>query len=204
MVAPSTFFSALTAVADILNTFTEVDVVGIFDSNLQQVFKEARPLTAEVRETSMVMQHPVETGSMIADNHIINPVEIHMPVMVDSKYYDSVYSQMKQAFVAATSFSVQTRTGTYQNMIIANMPHREDPDLYDKITMGLHFKEVLYVVPTSVSQAPLPANYSPAAPANSNTVQGGLKYPLSLSPSNITTVRSIATGFAFKYLAGGL
>ncbi len=198
-ITPGAITSGIRAISDILGNSSGVDVVGIFNSTLQQVFQDARPLKAEVRETSMVMRHPVETGTMIADNHIINQIEIHLPLLIKSEFYNSVYGQLKQAFVAGTSLAVQTRTALYPNMIIANMPHAEDADIYDAITMQLHLVEVLYVVPVSVSAQPLPANFSPAEPANSNTVQAGLKYPSTLSASNLTAVQSILTGFAFKF-----
>ena len=192
-------FSALSNIAGLLAGGNS-DVVGIFDANLNQVFLNARPLRADVRETSRVMTHPVETGVMIADNHIINPIEINLSLSIKSEYYNSMYNQIKQAFTLGTVFSVQTRTGVYNNMIIADMPHTEEPDKYDAILMGLHFTQVLYVTPTSFTGGAAPANFSPADPTNDNTVQGGVKYPTSLSSTQTTQVQSIFTGVGFKAL----
>ncbi len=191
--------SGLSVATDLLNNLGSVDTVAIFDSTtLQQVLQEGRPMVADIRETSMVMSHPVETGTILSDNHIINPIEIQMIMFVPSQSYNLIYGQLKQAFVAATSFTIQTRTGVYPNMIIADMPHREDSEMYDAIFIAIRFKEVLYVVPTSVSPATQPANFSPADPVNSNTVQTGSKFPTSVSSGNATAVQSILTGFAFK------
>jgi hypothetical protein len=195
----SVIFSALSNIAGLLAGGNS-DVVGIFDANLNQVFINARPLRADVRETSRVMTHPVETGVMIADNHIINPVEINLSLSIKSEYYNSMYNQIKQAFILGTVFSVQTRTGVYNNMIISDMPHTEEPDKYDAILMGLHFTQVLYVTPVALSSESAPANFSPADPVNDNTVQGGVKYPTSLSTTQTTAVRSIFTGVGFKAL----
>ncbi len=199
MAIPNVLVSGLSAVSDLLNNIGAVDTVGIFDSTtLQQIFQDARPMAADIRETSIVMSHPVETGTILSDNHIINPIEINMPVFVPSQSYNLIYNQIKQAFVAATSFTVQTRLGVYPNMIIADMPRREDPDMYDAVIIALHFKEVLYVVPVSVSAASAPANFNPADEVNTNTVQTGSKFPSILSSGNATTIQSILTGFAFK------
>lgn len=195
-------FSIGQVVLDLLNNGSSVDVVGIYNGELRQVFADARPLRAEVRETSMVMKHPVETGTIIADNHIINPVEINLLLIIKSEFYSSVYGQIKQAFVAGDLLSIQTRTGVYNNMIIANMPHLENPDAYDAVTMSLNLVEVLYVMPVSVAAQPLPANFSPAEPADISTVQTGLKYPVAISSTNAAAVQSIITGFAFKFLGG--
>lgn len=195
-------FSNLSTVSDLLNNFASVDVVGIFDESLQQIFENARPLKATVKETSEVMKHPIETGVKIADNHIINQVDMTINVIVNSRYYNSVYTQIKQAFVSGTLLSVQTRTGLYQNMIIADMPHDETPEQYDSIAMQIHLTEVLYVVPTSVSQQAAPANFKPADVTNSNTVQSGLKYPSIVNPDNVTAVQGILGGLAFKEFGG--
>lgn len=201
VINPTTIFSAVSAVNDLLNNGGGVDTVAIFnDETLEQVFFEARPLKADVRETSQIMRHPVESGTMISDNHIINQIEINLLLFISAQDYNAIYTQIKQAFISGTLFLVQTRTGVYRKMVIANMPHTEDPDMYDAITMNLHMVEVIYVLPISVSSSNLPANYSPSAPANSNTVQAGLKYAQPASGATAATVQSILTGVGFKVL----
>ncbi len=194
----STIFSALSTVNDLLSRAINVDVVGIYDVNLQPLFLDMQYMQAEIRESSQVMRHPVETGTMVADNHIINQVEINIAVMIKAEFYTSTYNQLKQAFVAGTSLIVQTRTGVQANMIIADMPHTENPDIYDGVVMHLHLIEVLYVVPSSVSAQAAPANFSPADPANTNTVQAGLKSPADLTPANGTAVQSSLTSVGIK------
>jgi hypothetical protein len=188
---PTTIFSDISAFADFLNLFgNNSDVIGVFNSDLQQVFAEARPLKADIRETSQVMKHPVEMGTVIADNHIINPIEINIPFFISSSNYNAMYGQIKRAYYAATVFSIQARTGFYPNMIIADMPHEETTEMADAIILNVHFVEVLFVVPTSVSSATLPANFSPQNEVNSNTVQAGVKSPMGVSPSNSSAASS--------------
>lgn len=189
----SSIFSALSLVSDLISTVTSVDVVGIYDADRNPLFANAQYMRAEVKESSQVMRHPVETGTMIADNHIINQVEINLLLMIKSQFYNSTYNELKQNFIAGSSLLVQTRTGVYANMIIGDMPHTEDADIYDAVVMHLHLVEVLYVVPSSVSALAAPANYSPADPVNSNTVQAGLKSPASISAANMITVQSSLT-----------
>jgi hypothetical protein len=155
-----------------------------------QMFANARPLKATVRETSKVMEHPIETGAVIADHHIINPVEIDLPMIVNSQFYAATYTQIRQAFVNATLLSVKTRVGTYSNMIITAMPHEEDADMYDAITIGLHLRQVLYVVAGTASTV---QNYQPLAPANSNTIGSGLQQALSLGSQLSSAAGSVAS-----------
>jgi hypothetical protein len=162
---------------DLLALGGQSDVVAIFDgSSYQQLFANARPLKATVRETSKVMEHPAESGVIIADHHIINPVEIDIPLMIQAQYYGETYQQIKSAFLDATTLTVQTRTGVYSNMFIADMPHDESPEFYDAITLALHLKQALIV--SSVGGIPSPNSptaYAPADPADSNTAQNGLQ-----------------------------
>lgn len=189
-------FSALSVVNDLLSRAINVDVVGIYDTELQPLFIDLQYMRADIRESSQVMRHPVETGTMIADNHIINQVEMNISVMIKSQFYTSTYNQIKQAFVAGTSLIVQTRTGVQANMIIADMPHTENPDIYDGVVMHLHLIEVLYVVPNSISEQAAPANFSPEDPTNTNTVQAGLKSPIDLTPANTSAVQSSLTSIS--------
>jgi hypothetical protein len=168
---------------------SSVDIVGIY-GDTSQLYVEARPLKASVRETSKVMEHPVETGVVLSDHHIINPVEIDLPLMVSSVYYASIYQQIKADFLAATLLSVKTPVNVYGSMIIADMPHEESPEHFSAILIGLRLKQVLFEVPGSAQ--PLPANYSPAAAANQNTVQSGLQSASALG----TQVLAGATGIA--------
>ena len=154
-------------------------ILGISNTtaSIGQLFVNARPMKATIRETSKVMEHPVETGVVLSDHHIINPVEIDIPLIVNSTFYAATYSQIRQAFINATPLSVKTRVGVYSNMIIADMPHEEDAEMFDAITIGLHLKQVIYIVPGSNSPT---QNFQPLAPANSNTVASGLKSAASL------------------------
>lgn len=155
-----------------------------------QMFANARPIRALVRETSKVMEHPLETGTVIADHHIINPVEIDIQMIVRAVDYAATYTQMRQAFVNATLLAVKTRVGTYSNMIIADMPHQEDAEMYDAIIVSLHLKQVLYVAPGNgvVSQS-----YQPLDPINSNTASAGLQSAVALGSQLTTAAASVSS-----------
>ncbi len=44
-------------------------------ASIGQLFINARPLKATVKKTTKVMEHPVETGVILSDHHIINPMQ---------------------------------------------------------------------------------------------------------------------------------
>jgi hypothetical protein len=175
-----------------------------------QMFANARPMKATIRETSKVMEHPVETGVILSDHHIINPVEIDIPLVVTSTTpgtinsllslvgigsavaanYAATYSQIRQAFINATLLSVKTNVGVFSNMIIADMPHEEDPEMFDVITIALHLKQVIYIVPGSTSPQ---SNYAPLNPANSNSLASGLQQAATLGTKLLAGASGIST-----------
>jgi len=172
-------------------------------ASIGQLFVNARPLKATVRETSKIMEHPVETGAVLADHHIINPVEIDLPLLVTSEFYAATYSQIRQNFINATPLAIKTRVGVFSDMVIADMPHEEDPDMFDAITIALHLKQSIFVVPGNGTQVGgTVLNYQPLDATNSNTVDAGLQQGATLgtqllaSASGISTYAALATGKA--------
>lgn len=173
-ITPQSILSNVNFGINLLTGSLAYDTVGIFNQqSFQQVFSDARPVKASVRETSRVMDHPVETGVVLSDHHVINPSDIFVTMVINSRFYASTYQQIKAAYVNATLLSVQTRPTVFPNMIIAAMPHEEDPDMFDIITINLHLREVLYVTPSSIAPATQPANYSPNDPKNFTTIKRG-------------------------------
>ena len=191
-ITPAAALSDVVYGINLLTNSLSSDVVGIFDSNsFQQVFAQARPMRAQIRETSKVMDHPAETGVVLSDHHIINPTEIDMQMIIPAQYFSSTYVQIRTAWTNATKLNVQTKTGTYRNMVIQDMPHEEDPDKFDVISLFLRFKEIIYQVPTAVAGQNMPANYSPINPLNSNTAQNGLQSALGLGTQALTTASGV-------------
>lgn len=149
------------------------DVVGVFDQNFNQVFPTSRPIKAEIRETSRPMEHPVETGVIITDHRIILPTEIELSMILPAGDYRSVYQQIKQYFNSAQLLSVQTRTDTYANMFIVDIPHQEDAELFDTVSLAIRLKQVLIV--TTQTQS-LPAGAVKDATQQS-TINNGAQSP---------------------------
>lgn len=145
-----------------------LDVIGIYDQTYNQIFSEARPIKASVKEEAKVMEHPVETGATITDFKITLPVEIEIQFLLNSFFYRNVYENIKKAFLDSTLLVIQTRTGTYNNMLIQAMPHDEDPEVYDTVTLTVRLKEVIFAKTQE-------SNYSPKRRKDSKTVDMGYK-----------------------------
>ena len=154
------------------------DVVAVYDAAGVQLFADARPLKASVKETAKVFEHPLETGATITDYRVINPVEIELSMMLASEDYRNVYDQIRQVFLRGDLLTVATRSGSYRNMLISEIPHEEDPEQYDALPLGMSLKEAQFVDPQYAKLTPRQVK----APANASTVEKGEQRPVEEPP----------------------
>lgn len=152
-----------------------VDVVGVFDSALAQVFQRARPMKAEVLPEATLMEHPLENGSSTADHRIILPVIINLQMLLTSEDYASVYNQVQDLFQRGELLTVQTRVASYRSMLIEKCPHEETPDIVDGISMALTLREAYFVIPQF-------STVKVASPRDSSTVKRGEQQPKEAPP----------------------
>ncbi len=171
---------------NIINTLlpsSASDTVAIFDKNYNQLFKQAKSIKAVIKEQSKLMEHPIETGAIITDHRIVLPIEIDLSLILSSSDYQDVYKSIRQYFFQATLLIVQTRAAIYQDQIISALPHEEDPNMYDALTIALSLKQVLYVS----------AQYTnvPKYPANSSTIDRGQQQGIPATPKQTTAAQDL-------------
>lgn len=156
--------------------FTAADVVGIFDSSTsQQLFTNARPIKARVNEVAKVMEHPLANGSTIVDHVVILPIQIDLSIICTPDTYRDVYATLKQYFVQKNLVTVQTKTARYPRMLINAMPHDEDPDMWNTISIGLSLRQA-QIVQAKFGTIP---QGTAKNPVNTSTVETGQKQPKS-------------------------
>lgn len=149
-----------------------VDVVAITGVGFAPMFAAARPLTASVYEFADIMEHPLETGAVIADHIVFQPVEIELPLMCVGEFaYRSTYAALRGTFNAGTLLTILTRTGSYPNMVIIDLPHDETPGQFDAISIRVRLREARFVSPkTGLSQSQV-KNPSQASTTNRGAQQ---------------------------------
>jgi len=151
-----------------------VDVVGIYDNTtFQQILLTARPVKASINRQSKIMDHPIETGSIISDFSVILPVEIELSLLLTGEEYVATYGYIKYQYNSRLPMAIQTRADVFQNMIIQAMPHEETPDMMDVISIGLRLREVQIV---KTQYQALPAT-SVVTPTDQSTVKTGTQSP---------------------------
>lgn len=167
---------AISAARSLLAPSRAVDVVAVLGPGFSPIFQFARPLEAEIVETALLMEHPLETGAVIADHIVFDPVEIRLPlVIVGEAQYRSTYALIRSTFKAGSLLTVVTRTGSYPNMVIEEMPHKEDPGAFNAVQMRLMLREATFVTPKSggLSQTKDPKQASTSARGAQQTTETG-------------------------------
>jgi hypothetical protein len=139
--------------SEFANSSSNVDVIGVFDQNFNQLFSDARPLTCKVKTSAKFMEQPLENGATFSDHRVIMPIEIEMNLVFTSATYYDNYQAMLTAYNGNTAMIVQTRVGRFKNMFIQDMPHDETGEVFDTITMILKLREVQIVTTQSVAVA---------------------------------------------------
>ena len=192
-----------TASADVVAIYPEAETIripgvpSVFDIPgfiPVQVFDGARPMRVQVSQPSQFMTHPVEDGSQVTDHRIILPVELTMTMILEPDQYRLTYQLIKQAYLLALRFSVQTKADTFTGMYISDIPHEEDPALFDTITMVIQLREVQFFP----AQPQLLSTANVENPIDSSIIQQGEQV------INNTTPEQNNRGSALFQLLGGL
>lgn len=164
-----------------------VDVVAITGAGFVPLFQSARPLTASVYELADLMEHPLETGAVIADHIVYRPIEIELPMLcVGELAYRSTYAALRATFNSGTLLTIRTRTGSYPNMVISDLPHDETATEFDAISIRLRLREARFVTPkTGLAQDQV------QDPKQASTVNRGAQQTTAANAS--TTARAEST-----------
>jgi hypothetical protein len=163
------------------------DAVAVYDDGFMQVFPEAKITKATVNRPKRVMRHPLENGTSTVDHVVIDPIQIELSMWLNSVDYQDTYNQIVGFFINSTELKVQTRAAIYENQIISGMPHVEDTQRYDSITIGVKFTQVQFASNQSTT---VPANA-----ANSSTVDRGNQQPKEVTAANQQSFATKLSGF---------
>lgn len=126
-------------------------------------------LSCSVIDDSKLCEHPVESGSIIVDHKIFNPIEIDIKLSIPSVEFYDIYSELEKIYKNSDKLRIKCKNTYYSNMVLQAIPHEENPEMYDRIVFDLHFKEIVEVVPQFI-QLPISKVLNPE---NSDTQKLG-------------------------------
>lgn len=115
-------------------------------------------LNATVNQTSDLCTHPVESGGIITDNAIINPLKATVNIAMPTFYYTRIYDNLLSYYTGKRKIMLQTKFGFYKNLVLVGIPHTLDNKDVDRIPIKLELQEVIEVFPTRIYDETITAN----------------------------------------------
>lgn len=117
-------------------------------------------MNADVDISSDLCDHPVESGSIITDNAIINPIAMKVKVALPTAFATRIYEQMIKFYQKKKYIMVQTKFAMYRNMVIEAMPFKLDNETVDRPVVELSLRqiqevEVQYITGDAMIKNPL-------------------------------------------------
>lgn len=100
---------------------------------------------------SDLCDHPTETGSIITDNAIINPISMKIQVAMPTGLYTRIYAQMIKYYQQKQFILVQTKFAMYRNMVIQAMPYKIDNATVDRPIVELTLRQIMEATPQYIA-----------------------------------------------------
>ena len=134
-------------------------------------------IQGDIDISSDLCDHPTETGSVITDNAIINPISMKVQVAMPTALYTRIYSQMVKYFQEKKFILVQTKFAMYRNMVIQAMPYKLENATVDRPVIEISLRQVMEVSPqyTNATQNTGGSIQNALDPEDNDTVDLGRK-----------------------------
>lgn len=138
--------------------WTDMDAVQmvLMKTNIGGLFFDA-VVHVDTEESLTITSHPVQNGANIADHAFREPTRISMDIRMSDAMASRVPGQFNGAYTKSVSayrrlldlqrsripFSVLTRLGSYNNMLIENISAPDDPTMLHGLSCTVAMREVL-------------------------------------------------------------
>lgn len=103
---------------------------------------------ADVDISSDLCDHPIETGQVITDSSIQNPVSAEVRIAMPTAFYTQIYEEIRKYYVEKKKIILLTKFGTYKNMVIQAMPYKLENATNDRPIIALSLREIMEVQPS--------------------------------------------------------
>ena len=118
-------------------------VVGIYDKSYNKLFDKAFINSIDVDIPSKVPSHPRETKGAFSDAKIIEPIKINVSLLITDSSDQDTFPAIQNAYYRNDELCIQSRYDIYENMVIADNPHKVDSK--SGATINLSLQQILLV-----------------------------------------------------------
>lgn len=105
-------------------------------------------MDADVSISSDLCDHPIETGQVITDSAIINPISAEVRIAMPTAFYTQIYEEIKKYYIEKKKIILLTKFGVYKNMVIQAMPYKLENSSADRPVVSLSLREIMEVEPS--------------------------------------------------------
>lgn len=141
--------------------------IAIYGQGGGEILSNASIISCSVNDSSKLMEHPIESGAVIADYKVFNPVTATLVVALTEGGYASEYAEIFSSYKNCEFITLQTKTNVYSNMQVLSIPHEATFKNVSRPTITINLKQAL-VVEAAFTQGSNLKN-----PANTNTKDRG-------------------------------
>lgn len=148
----------------------------------------------EARETSRIMEHPIESGAMIADHKVQDPDEVIIRMVMPYYFYDEIVRELQDYKRGSVPLNIHTKKGIYRNMQLCDIPHIENVSNVSRLTFNLRFRQAMVVQPQYIK---LPKE-AVKKKKNADTVQSGQKQGQPVKTSVLENISRKLSNWFYK------
>jgi len=151
-------------------------------------------LSVDVIEDSRITDSPTESGVIISDHRIFNPLEITVKCALPESEWENAYNAIARIYVQNSSelMKIKSQAQVYSNLQLVGLPHKETAENVSRLVFDLKFRSILTVTPAYVD---MPKEVV-KTPASAATVDAGEKQAVApVKPRMFTN----SQGYTFYY-----
>ena len=129
----------------------------------------------DVDRTADAIMSPIELGTKVFDNKVIQPLHVTLNAIVKCRYWEAVWDKLLTMFNNRTYnfYDVYTKGELIDNLMLTKVSRVETVDKYDAVEVRLEFIQIVYATETA-----LYLTYTNAADEqNNDTTDTGQKTP---------------------------
>ena len=173
----------------------------VYENN-NEVLSGISVLNYSVNNDSQIMEHPIESGAVIADHHVFNPIQISCNVamppkglkltqvsLVDVLYgraqtFEETYTELSRLYNNSVRLRIKTDAQVYNNMYITSIPSDVSSQNADRQIFQITFQQAITVIPQYIK---ISANQT-KNPGNAGYVKTGEILPATQDTSNNNSI----------------
>lgn len=121
------------------------------------------PMRITIHNRVTISKHPVETGEVVMDNKVYQPVEVEVNCLVDCEFFDSVMRTLEKLLndKSGNTFMIRTKTDDIEGLLLYDIIETQTTDKYDVVEITLKFIEQMEAEVQGYKGTPMQKQNSP-------------------------------------------